>query len=114
MPVGRHRLASRGATAEPSCVTLICSMAEQLPMTAKGESANDHTDSDRLAVLRLLAKQPQLSQRELSGALGVSLGKTHYILHALLDKGLLKVRNFRRSDNSARLERKVTHDAQLP
>ena len=53
----------------------------------------------RLAVLRLLASQPELSQRDLSRALGVSLGKTHYLLHALLDKGLLKAHNFRRSDN---------------
>lgn len=40
-----------------------------------------------------------MSQRELSRALGLSLGKTHYLLHALLDKGLLKVRNFKRNDN---------------
>ena len=40
-----------------------------------------------------------LSQRELSAALGLSLGKTHYVLHALLDKGFVKMRNFRRSDN---------------
>lgn len=52
-----------------------------------------------LEVLRLLAAQPELSQRQLSQALGLSLGKTHYLLHALLDKGLLKIRNFRRSDN---------------
>ena len=63
------------------------------------EPRSDVADAARLAVLRLLAQQPQLSQRELSVALGVSLGKTHYVLHALLDKGLLKVRNFRRSDN---------------
>jgi EPS-associated MarR family transcriptional regulator len=56
-------------------------------------------EASRLAVLRLLAHQPGLSQRDLSRALGVSLGKTHYVLHALLDKGLLKARNFRRSDN---------------
>jgi EPS-associated MarR family transcriptional regulator len=49
--------------------------------------------------LRLLGEQPQLSQRELSVALGLSLGKTHYVLHALLDKGLVKASNFRRSDN---------------
>ncbi len=48
--------------------------------------------------MRLLSRQPELSQRELSQALGVSLGKTHYVLHALLDKGLLKVHNFRRSN----------------
>jgi EPS-associated MarR family transcriptional regulator len=35
----------------------------------------------------------------LSKELGLSLGKTHYLLHALLDKGLLKMRNFRRSDH---------------
>lgn len=62
-----------------------------------------HTDSEpdasQLALLRRLAEQPELSQRELSQALGLSLGKTHYVLHALLDKGLIKVRNFRRSDN---------------
>jgi len=63
------------------------------------EPSSDDADAARLAVLRLLAQQPQLSQRDLSVALGVSLGKTHYVLHALLDKGLLKVRNFRRSDN---------------
>ena len=55
-------------------------------------------DAARLEVLRLLAQRPQLSQRELSQALGLSLGKTHYVLHALLDKGLVKARNFRRSD----------------
>ena len=40
-------------------------------------------------VLRLIEEQPEISQRELSRALGVSLGKTHYLLKALLDKGLV-------------------------
>ena len=40
-----------------------------------------------------------MSQRDLSRALGLSLGKTHYVLHALLDKGLVKIGNFRRSNN---------------
>jgi EPS-associated MarR family transcriptional regulator len=48
--------------------------------------------------MRLLEHNPTLSQRQLSDALGLSLGKTHYLLHALLDKGLLKARNFQRSD----------------
>ena len=50
-------------------------------------------------MLRLLNEQPELSQRALSLALGLSLGKTHYVLHALLDRGLVKARNFKRSDN---------------
>ena len=52
-----------------------------------------------LEAMRLLAARPELSQRELSRALGLSLGKTHYVLHALLDKGLVKIQNFRRNDN---------------
>lgn len=50
-------------------------------------------------VLRLIEEQPEISQRELARTLGVSLGKTHYLLKALLDKGLVKANNFRRNDN---------------
>lgn len=32
-------------------------------------------------------------------ALGVSLGKTNYCINALLNKGLIKVQNFRKSQN---------------
>lgn len=66
-------------------------------------SAADMADADpqtpQLALLRVLAEQPHMSQRELSRSLGLSLGKTHYVLHALVDKGLVKARNFTRSDN---------------
>ncbi|CAG0948183.1 MAG: MarR family EPS-associated transcriptional regulator [Rhodocyclales bacterium] len=50
-------------------------------------------------VLRLIGEQPEISQRELARSLGVSLGKTHYLMKALLEKGLVKADNFRRSDN---------------
>lgn len=53
----------------------------------------------RFKVLRALDQQPDLSQRQLADLLGVSLGKTNYLLRALLDKGLLKARNFRNSHN---------------
>ncbi|MDP2007025.1 MAG: MarR family EPS-associated transcriptional regulator [Rubrivivax sp.] len=49
--------------------------------------------------MRLLEQHPEYSQRQLSSALGISLGKTHYLLKALLDKGLVKAQNFRRADN---------------
>lgn len=50
-------------------------------------------------LLRLIEHQPEISQRDLAQAMGVSLGKTHYLLKALLEKGLVKANNFRRSDN---------------
>nr|WP_276315721.1 MarR family EPS-associated transcriptional regulator [Ectothiorhodospira shaposhnikovii] len=58
-----------------------------------------HSDTIRLRLLRLLADNPQLTQRELAQALGVSLGATHYSLRALIDKGLVKAENFRNSQN---------------
>jgi len=61
--------------------------------------AHGDAEAARLAVLRLLEQRPDMSQRELSEALGLSLGKTHYVLHSLLDHGLVKAGNFRRSGN---------------
>ena len=48
-----------------------------------------------LRVLRLLELNPEMKQRELAAAAGVSLGKTNYCINALLEKGLIKVKNFK-------------------
>ncbi|MFC4296745.1 MarR family EPS-associated transcriptional regulator [Castellaniella hirudinis] len=56
-------------------------------------------EESHLKVLRLLESDPGLSQRDLSRALGISLGKTNYCMRALLDKGLIKMQNFRNSEN---------------
>ena len=48
----------------------------------------------RFRVLRLLDGNPELSQRELAEAAGISNGSAHYLLSALLDKGLIKLGNF--------------------
>jgi len=49
-------------------------------------------------ILRKLEENPHLTQREISEELGVSLGKTNYVIKALIDKGWLKLNNFKRSD----------------
>lgn len=49
-------------------------------------------------VLRLLEDNPNLTQRELADATGVSLGAVNYCLKALLDKGQIKTSNFRNSE----------------
>ena len=56
-------------------------------------------DSSLLGVLRLLDESPSRSQREVAHEMGMSLGKANYVLRALLDKGLVKVQNFRNSQN---------------
>lgn len=53
-------------------------------------------------VLRILQENPEISQRELADELGVALGRVNYILSALTEKGLVKIRNFRNSQNKVR------------
>jgi EPS-associated MarR family transcriptional regulator len=50
-------------------------------------------------VLKILEQQPDLTQRQLAEELGVSLGKTHYLVKSLIDVGWVKLDNFQRSDN---------------
>ena len=54
-------------------------------------------DPQRLELLKLLQDRPQMSQRELAQAMGVSLGKANYCLNALMEKGLVKFSNFRKN-----------------
>ena len=49
--------------------------------------------------LRILERQPDLTQRQLAEELGVSLGKAHYLVKSLIDVGWVKLDNFQRSDN---------------
>ena len=50
-------------------------------------------------VLKQLEDNPYMTQRQLAEVLGVSLGKTNYLIKSLLDVGWLKLGNFRRSNN---------------
>lgn len=49
-------------------------------------------------VLAMLEKNPDISQRDLAKALGVSLGGVNYALRALVDRGMVKAQNFSRSE----------------
>ncbi len=49
-------------------------------------------------VLSLLEQNPDMSQRDLAKALGVSLGGVNYSLKALMERGMVKVQNFSRSE----------------
>ena len=63
-------------------------------MTSRQRNSQEDTNC---RVLRLLQDNPNLSQRELASALGISLGGLNYCLQALLGKGLIKVQNFQSS-----------------
>jgi len=56
-------------------------------------------DEIRYRLLRYLDQHPEASQRELARELGVSVGKVNYCLRALIEKGWVKMRNFKRAAN---------------
>lgn len=52
-----------------------------------------------LHIFREIDKSPELTQRELSSRLGISLGKVNFLINALIRKGFIKVENFKKSSN---------------
>ena len=68
-------------------------------MTSKRSKLQEDT---HFRVLRLLQDNPEMSQRELAEAVGISVGGTHYVLNALIEKGLVKLGNFTAAEDKRR------------
>jgi EPS-associated MarR family transcriptional regulator len=60
------------------------------------------TETVHFRVMRALEVNPQVTQRELADQLGVSLGAVNYCLNALVEKGLVKIENFKASETKWR------------
>jgi EPS-associated MarR family transcriptional regulator len=56
-------------------------------------------DDVQYRLLKLLTERPEASQRQISEALGISLGKVNYCVKALIDQGWIKANNFKNSRN---------------
>ncbi|AKH20852.1 MarR family EPS-associated transcriptional regulator [Sedimenticola thiotaurini] len=65
-------------------------------MASRTSSMQEDT---RFRVLRLLEERPDMTQREIAEALGISLGGVNYCMRALIEKGLVKIHNFQNSNN---------------
>jgi EPS-associated MarR family transcriptional regulator len=55
----------------------------------------------RYRLLKLLEKNPNMTQRQMAGEMGLSLGKFNYCLKELVKKGIVKIDRFTTSDNKA-------------
>lgn len=66
-----------------------------------GQSSKAQEDV-RFRVLRLLQENPDMSQRDIASAVGISVGGVHYCLSALIDKGLVKLGNFSAAQDKRR------------
>ena len=51
----------------------------------------------RLRVMRLISFDAEVSSRQVADAVGISSGSAYYILAALVDKGFVKLSNFKKN-----------------
>ena len=58
---------------------------------------DEQREDTRLRVLRLLAKDPERSTRQIAEAVGISNGAAYYVVSALIEKGFVKLGNFFRN-----------------
>lgn len=56
----------------------------------------------KLKVMRLISEIPETSSRRVAGAVGISNGSAYYVLSALIEKGLVKLENFKNSPKKGR------------
>ena len=51
----------------------------------------------RLKVMRLISQNPEMSTRQVAEEVGISNGSAYYVLTALIEKGFVKLGNFKRN-----------------
>ncbi|MEJ7138210.1 MarR family EPS-associated transcriptional regulator [Amphibiibacter pelophylacis] len=68
------------------------------PISMTSRQAKIQEDT-HFRIMRILQDNPDLTQRELAEQLGISVGGLNYCLKALMEKGLVKMKNFATSKN---------------
>ena len=58
-------------------------------------------NEETLRIFREIDRSPEMTQRELSSRLGISLGKVNFLINTLIGKGFVKVENFKKSSSKS-------------
>ena len=56
----------------------------------------------KLKVMRLISELPEMSSRQVADAVGISNGSAYYVLTALIEKGMVKLENFKKNPKKGR------------
>jgi len=95
-----NRSVTKAVQLKSGVLTLLTGSCGSLPVKLIQRKSDVMTKQElEFRALKILEQQPELTQRQLSEALGVSLGKTNYLLKSLINVGWVKLDNFQRSDN---------------
>ena len=66
----------------------------------KNQTKNQNSDT-HFRVMNLIHKNSDITQRELSKKLGISLGSSHYCVKSLIKKGWVKAGNFKKNPDKS-------------
>ena len=55
----------------------------------------DHQEDAKLRVFQIISNNPQMTSREIAKKVGISNGSAYYLLTSLIDKGFVKLSNFK-------------------
>ena len=66
------------------------------------EGSISKSEEVHFRVMQIVEGKPSITQREISAELGMSLGRVNYCINALVEKGLVKIENFKTSDTKWR------------
>ena len=58
----------------------------------------EHQEDAKLRVLQIISTNPQMTSREIAQKIGISNGSAYYLLTSLIDKGLVKLENFKKNE----------------
>jgi len=62
----------------------------------------EHQEDAKFRVLQIINDSPQMTTRELAQKVGVSNGSAYYLLTSLIDKGFVKLSNFKGNSQKAK------------
>ena len=60
-----------------------------------GSRRKEYQEDAKLRVLQIISSNPQMTSRELAKKVGISNGSAYYLLISLIDKGFVKLSNFK-------------------
>ena len=62
----------------------------------------EHQEDAKLRVLQIVSKHPQMTSRELAEKVGISNGSAYYLLTSFIDKGFVKLSNFKENSQKTK------------
>ena len=62
----------------------------------------EHKEDARFRVLQMINNNPLMTSREIAQKVGISNGSAYYLLISFIDKGLIKLENFKESDQKTK------------